>query len=693
MRELLSACISKDETPEAQRFHYAALVNTLECLVLAVFAAVTGCYAFMFAMLFAALVAWCCHMLTSRGVLLPVLYGIYFGLLYIFMVPFLYYTSKDATCIFFAYLVTGILYVVLMLRGGFRIFFVIIQAAVTLVCIYLLTAVDLVYRDELLHQGVILYIEIMAAILVTGIVGGLLVAYRNQEIRARMEERMALEKEAEETSYSKDMFLVNVSHEIRTPLNAILGTAELLEGMDASDAVKEDVLFIANASRALLSITNDLMDFSRIEGTEVEITEAPYEIGALVNDLVNMFSFRFADSSLALFTDIDPNLPVQIIGDGPKIKQILLNRMTDVSHGLSGGYIKISVLADEKSEGHLQLTIIIDAKGYLGGQENAAPDTGYIDRQEMQAQKDRLYQSMVEAMNGTEEFADGAFKRSYRFSLAQRYETDEVLSKPGSYGDTRFLVYENTENRQKSFEKALKKMEIPFVTITKNEEFFRECKKEEYTHIVLAAERFDAIKEQLNDILPPHSLILVKTGMFFYEGELVRTTLNRPVNCLTLDALLSGKSNYAVRQVDFRGNFVCPEARIMVVDDNLINLEVASEMLKKYQAKVLTVASGKDALNLLEDEPVDLIFLDYMMPEMDGIDTLKNIRAMSVPGLDTVPIIALTANAVSGAREMFVNAGFDEYVSKPIEIDKFEKALRTYLPPEKIVFVHKEDAT
>ena len=128
----------------------------------------------------------------------------------------------------------------------------------------------------------------------------------------------------------------------------------------------------------------------------------------------------------------------------------------------------------------------------------------------------------------------------------------------------------------------------------------------------------------------------------------------------------------------------------MVVDDNIVNLEVATSMLNRYQAKVFVAASGKECLKMLKNEPVDLIFLDYMMPEMDGIDTLKNIRALGDAKLEKVPIVALTANAVSGAREMFLEAGFDEYISKPIERDKFEKVLRTYLPEELIIYTVDE---
>ena len=132
----------------------------------------------------------------------------------------------------------------------------------------------------------------------------------------------------------------------------------------------------------------------------------------------------------------------------------------------------------------------------------------------------------------------------------------------------------------------------------------------------------------------------------------------------------------------------------MVVDDNIINLEVATSMLSRYQAKVTVAASGKECLKMLKTEPVDLIFLDYMMPEMDGIDTLKNIRALGDPKLETVPVVALTANAVSGAREMFLEAGFDEYISKPIEREMFEMVIRSSLPEDMIVYItDKEEQT
>ncbi len=134
-----------------------------------------------------------------------------------------------------------------------------------------------------------------------------------------------------------------------------------------------------------------------------------------------------------------------------------------------------------------------------------------------------------------------------------------------------------------------------------------------------------------------------------------------------------------------KGGFTCPRANILVVDDNYTNLNVARAILEKYGANVTTALSGKDCLRILKDQDMDMIFLDYMMPEMNGIDTLENIRKMPGSKYASMPVIALTANVVSGAREMFLEAGFDDFMAKPISIDKMEKVLRKYLRRELLV--------
>ena len=258
--------------------------------------------------------------------------------------------------------------------------------------------------------------------------------------------------------------------------------------------------------------------------------------------------------------------------------------------------------------------------------------------------------------------------------------------------DVNILFYENSILQGSEFAKVLRSMGLHFCQASNNEFFYEECVKQCYTHIMIATERYDGIKEKLTELLPPQSLILVASGIVTYDDALIRTTFARPVNCLSIDALLAGRKNSSIRHVDYHGGFICPDARIMVVDDNMINLEVASGILKKYEAQVVLVTSGKECLNYLQDETVDYIFLDYMMPEMDGIDTWKNIPALPNPEIKQSPIGALTANAISGAREMFLEAGFDEYISKPIELNTFERVLRELLNKDKIIYTADKEA-
>ena len=163
------------------------------------------------------------------------------------------------------------------------------------------------------------------------------------------------------------------------------------------------------------------------------------------------------------------------------------------------------------------------------------------------------------------------------------------------------------------------------------------------------------------------------------------TVLTRPIHALNIAALLKNESNSYVRDVTRKGGFECPMATILVVDDNYTNLNVAAALLSKYKANVLTALSGADCLRIIKDQEVDMVFLDYMMPEMNGIDTLERIRKIPGSNIASMPVIALTANVVSGAREMFLEAGFDDFLAKPISIDKMEKILRKYLRRELLV--------
>lgn len=695
MKSFFHRYFSSEYPMEIRLFHFAMLLSIAECLMIAIlsFTARMG-YAHTTLMFGAAAGSFLCLIAGEKVKRRERLEEIYCFIMYILIIPAILNLSDMAICVFPCYLITGIVFTAVIMKGRKMIIFLLIECIVDVACIYRAIVIHDVWQKPQMQNGTVLYIRVLSSIFLTGIVCGLLIAYRNRCLKKEIVLSSAMEKKAEQQNFAKNMFMVNVSHEIRTPLNAILGTTELLLDLDTNDKVKESVFYISNSSKALLSITNDLMDFSKIDSDSIKIECKEYDFREIFNDLINMFSVRFADCNVEVFVGIAPDIPVKLYGDGAKIKQIILNYMTTIVKNLSGGKIFMQVFCKEKTEREIELSVSIEAKGTFKclnsttDEQNGLALTGAVLHR-----GEKLCQTIIEAMGGKVQITEDGYHRNYQFEVVQYYESDEPLVEKHKYDKNRILLYENTDDQKKAFTKVLQDLGVTYVQVDVNDVFYRECVKPEYTHILLASERYDGMREQLKELLEPQKLILIKAGMFSYDDEMIKSTVIRPINCLSIDALLSGKKNFAVREVDYNGKFECPDAKVMVVDDNVINLEVAGELLKKYKAQVITAVSGKECLNFLQEEKVDFIFLDYMMPEMDGIDTLRNIKALGIPELENVPIVALTANAVSGAREMFLDAGFDEYISKPIEISKFEKVLKECMAPEKIVYISdKEEA-
>lgn len=612
----------------------------------------------------------------------------YLIVMHLFLVPLSSCYVPYAVYDFPVYFLTGIAFTSILLKKKWAYLFITLNVIIDIVCIrHMLEKAAL--PDASIEGNApynfVLFCRIMFALFITGTVCGLLISYRNKILRREIEKSTAMEQEAEQLSYAKNMFLVNVSHEIRTPLNAILGITELLLDQDADDRIKENAFHIANSSKALLSIINELMEFSKLDGSDLVIADKPYDIGNICNELINVLSVRYADHGTDLFVEIEPDIPAQLYGDETIVRQLMLNIPNGIMKSLEGGNIRLHIGKEDNGDKQIRLTVEVYAEGtFLYSYKEQLYHNSAMETEEEEALP--LTHRLIRLMGGKLVMEEETAKRRYYFDIPQKYVLDKALVNKVAGERLKVLFYENTNLQGSVFAKTLHDMKVDFCQAYTDTFFMEECTDKSYTHLMIASERYEIMKSKLAELLSPQSVILIGSGLVAYDDVLVKTTFARPVNCLNLDALLREKQNSTIRRIGYKGEFICPDARIMVVDDNVVNLEVATSLLKHYQAQVSVAISGKECLKMLQQECVDLIFLDYMMPEMDGIDTLKNIRKLEVNGLDTVPIAALTANAVSGAREMFLDAGFDEYLSKPIERDKFEKILRECLPKEKIIY-------
>ena len=587
------------------------------------------------------------------------------------------------------YFLAGIFYTAFLFKIRWAVIFIMANSAIDLFCIYkMISKVSdpAVSQPVSVQHSIILLCRLIMALFITGTICGVLVYFRSRILRREIAKSIDMEQQAEQLSYAKNMFLVNVSHEIRTPLNAILGVTEILLEQDADEQVKDSAFQMVNSSRALLSITNELMDFSKLDDTKPEIVNKPYYLGDILNELVNMISVRFAEHNTELFTEIAPDIPEQLVGDAVLVRQLMLNVMAEIVKSMQSGKVHLQIYMEKDIDNQICLFVVIRVEGTFGySYEKLLQDeAGGVEEDETVIP---LPYRLVGFLDGGMRMEENDNKRTYSYYIRQGYVSGKTLADGAAAKHTKVLFYEKTSIHGSAFAKTLADMNVAFLQASDDDSFLKECVDTSYTHIMIATGRYDNIKDKMKEILRPQSVILIGQYMITADDVLVKATFARPVNCLNMDALLNGKQNSTIRHIGYKGGFICPEAHIMVVDDNIVNLEVATSMLNRYQAKVSVAASGKECLKMLKTESVDLIFLDYMMPEMDGIDTLKNIRSLENPKLKTVPIVALTANAVSGAREMFLEAGFNEYISKPIEREAFEKVIRSGLPEDMIIYV------
>ncbi|MBQ7066310.1 MAG: response regulator [Lachnospiraceae bacterium] len=384
-------------------------------------------------------------------------------------------------------------------------------------------------------------------------------------------------EDAENANKAKSQFLTRMSHEIRTPINAVLGMNEMILRESMEPETRKYAHDIKGSAKALLSLINEILDYSKIESGKIEIIPDNYEISSMFHDLYNMMSIRANDKGIDLKFDIDPNIPCEYYGDDIRIRQVLVNLLTNGLKYTIEGTVTMSVTGKIEGENAILHYSVKDTG--IGIKEE---DLG-----KLFVQFERIEESRNRNIEGT------GLGMNICAQLLRLMGSD--LKVESEYG--------------------------------KGSEFY-----------------FDIVQKVTN---------------FEPLGDFHKR-------------IFSTDTEYECDK-----NYVAEDAKVLVVDDNEINRKVFRNLLKRNQIKVYEAESGEECLAILERQKFDIIFLDYMMPIMDGVETLHEIKDRDLCG-DT-PVIMLTANAIVGAREEFLNEGFDDYLTKPIAPDKLDMIVLNYL--------------
>ena len=515
-----------------------------------------------------------------------------------------------------------------------------------------------------------------------------------------------LEK-AESANRAKSDFLANMSHEIRTPMNSIMGLCELSMAEELSDSVRDNCNNIYVAGRNLLGIINDLLDFSKIESGRMELRPDVYQLSSLLNDVIQMAMARKGQKQIEFMVDCDPSIPNHLYGDELRIRQIVINLLTNAIKFTQEGGILLRVRARKESYG-VNLMFSVTDSGIGIKKENM--DKIFRSFSQVDTKKNRaiegtglglsISKQLVKQMGGFI-FLDSEYGKGSTFTVVipQKVMEDKPLAKIEENEKYNILAYFELEENNSSFAAKCyaeiianmgEDLELSYNFASSLQEVKMCVADAAYTHLFISEVEYMQDKEYFDSIAEMISVVVVVNQSGQYEISAGIRSICKPFYVLSISTILQGeKPQFDGRRTQAAKRFIAPRANILIVDDNQMNLKVASGLLRPYQIKIETADSGKTAIELLKDRTFDMVFMDHMMPGMDGVETLKRIRVMERDVCKTVPIVALTANAVSGAREMFLKEGFCDMVAKPIEMSLFERVLQRWLPEELIE--HEEE--
>jgi len=513
-----------------------------------------------------------------------------------------------------------------------------------------------------------------------------------------------------EAEQSKDDFLSNVSHEIRTPVNTICGMSEMALREQEPEKMRDEIFDIRDAGRNLMSLVSDILDFSQLQQGKMDLEEEAYNITSTINDIINVAVARKGNKPIELIVDCAADIPDRLLGDEKKIRRVIMNLVDNAIKFTNDGGVILEISARREDYG-INLCVAVRDTGIGISEENL--EKLFESFSQVDTRRNRqeggvglglaISRALVTKMGGTLAVNSRLGKgSSFRFVVPQKILRDQSIGllehreklNIATYFDMeQFDMMSIRDEYSSLIIHMVQQLRVRCHACRNLAELKRRESLEGFTHVFISLEEyqedpiyFDALAKRSKVI----AVIERPNEKYITSPDIIR--LCKPFYILPVISILNGSADLEKKiQMVRPGKFIAPGVHALVVDDNSTNIRVIEGLLKEYQIKVTSAGSGQEALKVIEHMCYDFVFMDHMMSEMDGVETLHRIRDKAGNYYRRVPIIVLTANAAPGNREMFLEEGFNDFLAKPVEISVLERVLRRNLPEEKLIFLEKTD--